>query len=251
VILVTPLMLERARSLEDARARQVAQVSEEFLRLANHSADTQREVISSVETVLKSAAYIRASADSFSRSCDMLRASLPSNLPWIRNVHLVGGDGRGQCSTSNTVVGADLSDRTYVKKARSTGAIAFSEFTIVAAINIAVILAGYPVAAINRDSNAIVVASISLDWMSKLMNNLGSKAGVSAVLVDANRAGGADGRAGPDRQAARQRAADVGDIRDGARFEGGAGLAVVPLGGRFEPRTHLCEDFRHRRAADR
>ena len=55
MILVTPLTLEHARSLEDARARQVAQASEEFLRLANHSADTQREVISSVETVLKSA----------------------------------------------------------------------------------------------------------------------------------------------------------------------------------------------------
>jgi len=46
VILVAPLMLERARSLESTRSRQVAQASEEFQRLANHSADTQREVIS-------------------------------------------------------------------------------------------------------------------------------------------------------------------------------------------------------------
>src|SRR3954470_9683168 len=62
VILVAPLMLERARSLEDTRGKQVALASEEFARLANHSAETQREVISSVETVLKSAAFIRASA---------------------------------------------------------------------------------------------------------------------------------------------------------------------------------------------
>ena len=61
VILVAPLMLERARSLEDTRARQIAQASEEFANLTQHSADTQREVISSVETMLKSAAYIRAS----------------------------------------------------------------------------------------------------------------------------------------------------------------------------------------------
>src|SRR5215475_9336972 len=138
VILVTPLMLERARSLEDARARQVAQDSEEFLRLANHSADTQREVISSIETVLKSAAYIRASTGGVSKSCDMLRASLPTNLPWIRNVLLVGGDGRVQCSTSNTFVGVDVSDRAYFKKARATGEIAFSDFTFVPAINMAV-----------------------------------------------------------------------------------------------------------------
>src|SRR5271154_3025531 len=131
VILVAPLMLERARSLEDARARQMALASQEFLRLANHSADTQREVISSVETLLKSAAYIRASAGGVSRSCDILRASLPDNLPWIRNVLMVGGDGRVQCSTSNTFVGADLSERPYIKKARTTDEIVFSDFTFI------------------------------------------------------------------------------------------------------------------------
>ena len=61
LILVAPLMLERARSLEDTRAKQIAQASAEFTSLAKHSADMQREVISSVETVLKSTAYIRAS----------------------------------------------------------------------------------------------------------------------------------------------------------------------------------------------
>src|SRR5246500_5890017 len=94
VILVAPLMLERARSLEDARAKQMALAAAEFSSLARHSADAQREVISSVETVLKSAAYIPASAGGVSRSCDILRASLPSNLPWIRNIMITGGDGR-------------------------------------------------------------------------------------------------------------------------------------------------------------
>ena len=186
VILVAPLMLERARSLEDARAKQIVQASEEFQRLANHSADTQREVISSVETVLKSAAYIRASAGGVSRACDILRASLPSDLPWIRNVLLVGGDGRVQCSTNNTFVGVDLSERAYIKKARATREMVFSDFTFVEAIKTAVMLAGYPVSAINRDSDAVVVASISLDWMSRLMDNLGGKPGITAALVDSN-----------------------------------------------------------------
>jgi diguanylate cyclase (GGDEF)-like protein len=186
VILVAPLMLERARSLEETRAKQVAQASEEFLRLANYSADAQREVISSVETMLKSAAYIRASTGGVGRSCDILRASLPTNLPWIRNVLLVGGDGRVQCSTNNTFVGVDLSERLYIKKARATNEIVFSDFIFVKAVNLPVILAAFPVAAINKDSDAIIVASLSLDWMSKLMNNLGGRPGVSAALVDSN-----------------------------------------------------------------
>ena len=40
VILVAPLMLERARSLEDNRARLLAQASQDFANLARHSAPT-------------------------------------------------------------------------------------------------------------------------------------------------------------------------------------------------------------------
>src|SRR5258705_11179750 len=60
VILVAPLMLGRARSLGGTRSRQIALASQEFADLAQHSADTQREVLSSVGTVLKSAGLIRA-----------------------------------------------------------------------------------------------------------------------------------------------------------------------------------------------
>ena len=63
-------------------------------------------MISSVETVLKSAAYIRASDGGIGRSCDIMRASLPANLPWIRSLMIVGGDGRIQCSTNNMFVGS-------------------------------------------------------------------------------------------------------------------------------------------------
>jgi hypothetical protein len=108
LMLVVPLMLERARSLEDTRAKEIAAASVEFSSLVKHSADAQSEVISSVETVLKSAAYIRASAGGISRSCDILRASLPASLPWIRTLLIVGEDGRVQCSTNNTFVGLDL-----------------------------------------------------------------------------------------------------------------------------------------------
>ncbi|MGA7809730.1 diguanylate cyclase domain-containing protein [Bradyrhizobium sp.] len=184
VILVAPLMLERARSLEDARAKQIAAASEEFSSLARHSADMQREVISSVETILKSAAYIRASAGGITRTCDILRASLPSNLPWIRNLLLVGGDGRVQCSTNNTFIGVDVGKRPYIQKARATGDIVFSDFTYVPAINTAVVLAAFPVSAINPDSDSIIVASINLDWMSKMMSNLGGRAGISSALID-------------------------------------------------------------------
>src|SRR6266702_5600400 len=183
LILVAPLMLERVRSLEDNRAKQFAIASQEFLKLAQHSADAQREMISSVETVLKSTAYIRASVG-VGRSCDILRASLPVNLPWIRTLLIVGGDGRVQCSTNYIFVGVDLSDRAYLMKARESREIVFSDFLLARLTNNPVMMAAYPVSAINTDADSIVLAGVNLDWMSKIMSNLGGRPGVSAVLID-------------------------------------------------------------------
>jgi diguanylate cyclase (GGDEF)-like protein len=184
LMLVVPLMLERARSLEDTRAKEIAAASVEFSSLVKHSADAQSEVISSVETVLKSAAYIRASAGGISRSCDILRASLPASLPWIRTLLIVGEDGRVQCSTNNTFVGLDLSDRSYLKRARAGRDFVFSDFLFARPTNNPMVMAAYPVSAISNESDSVVLASINLDWMSKIMNNLGGRPGVSAVLVD-------------------------------------------------------------------
>ena len=183
LILVAPLMLDRTRSLEDTRKRQIALASQEFADLAQHSADTQREVISSVETMLKSAAYIRASGG-VGRSCEILRASLPLNLPWILSIMIVSKNGLVQCSTLNKLVGLDLSDREYFKQARETGGFVFSDFLFAKSSERPIVMAAYPVSAINREEDAIVVAGINLDWMSKIMSNLGSRPGVSAVLVD-------------------------------------------------------------------
>ena len=184
LILVAPLMLERARSLEDTRAKQVALASAEFAGLAKHSADMQREVISSVETVLRSTAYIRASDGGVSRSCDIMRASLPANLPWIRSLMIVGGDGRIQCSTNNMYVGLDLGDRPYLVKARETGNFVFSDFLFARPTNSPMVMAAYPVSAINPEADSVILAGVNLDWMSKIMGNLGNRPGISAVLVD-------------------------------------------------------------------
>jgi diguanylate cyclase (GGDEF)-like protein len=184
LILVAPLMLERARSLEDARSKQVALASQEFSSLAQHSADAQREVISSVETVLKSAAYIRATAGGIGRSCDILRASLPVNLPWIRTLLIVDRDGRVQCSTNNVFVGLDLSDRDYLKKARETRGIVFSDYLFARIVNKPVVMAAYPVSAISDEADSVILAGVNLDWMSKIMSNLGGRPGITAALVD-------------------------------------------------------------------
>jgi len=184
VILVAPLMLERIRSLEDTRTKQIAQATTEFNTVAKHSADAQREVISSVETILKSEAFIRASAGGVSKSCDVLRASLPTSLPWIRTLLIAGQDGRIQCATNNMYVGLDLSDRPYFQQAQETGRFVLSDFILSRPVQSPTVMAVYPVSAFSGVADAVVLATVNLDWMSKVMNNLGGREGITAVLVD-------------------------------------------------------------------
>ena len=183
LLLVAPLMLERARSLEETRGKQLVQVTQEFRELAERTADTQREVVESVATVLKSTAYIRA-AGGIALSCDLMRASLPLNLPWIRNVMVVGADGRVQCSVRNTPVGLDISDRPYFKKARESRDFVFSDFLIAKTIDMPMVMAAYPVSAINPEQDSVVVAGIALDWMTKSMTRLSGRFGFTAVMID-------------------------------------------------------------------
>src|ERR1700745_245516 len=184
LILVVPLMVERVRPLEDPPPKQIAAASQEFASLAQHSADAQPEVISSVEAMLKSAAYIRASAGGVGKSCLILRASLTVDLPWIRSMSVVGKNGRVQGSTLNGLGGVDISDRPYFKKMQETHGFVLSDYLFGRASKEPTIVAAYPVAAIGQDDDAFIIAPVNLDWMSLVMGNLGAKPGVSAVLVD-------------------------------------------------------------------
>ena len=184
LILVAPLMLERARSLESERARQVAAASADLTNLSQHSANTLKDVISSVETVLRSAAYINASVGNAGLSCDVLRASLPANLPWVRRLMIVGANGRVQCSTIPEQVGRDLSNRAYLKEARETGDLVFSDFLLANSDKKPIMMAAYPMSAVNADIDSVIVAGVDLDWISKFMSHLGEHPGISAVMID-------------------------------------------------------------------
>jgi diguanylate cyclase (GGDEF)-like protein len=45
-------------------------------------------------------------------------------------------------------------------------------------------MAAYPVSAINPEEDSVAVAGINLDWLSKIMANLGGRPGISSLLID-------------------------------------------------------------------
>lgn len=184
LILVVPLMLDRVRLLEDTRAKQVVLAANELSELAKHTADSQREIISTVQAVLKSSAYIYSAASRQGRGCAIMRASLRVDLPWIRSLSVIGRDGIVGCSTSQSVVGLDLGDRDYFRRARDNHEFVVSDYIFSRAANLPTIMAAYPVSAIEGGHEAVIIAAVDLQWMSQLMTNRSMRAGVSVLLVD-------------------------------------------------------------------
>lgn len=184
LILVAPLMLERARSLEDARSKQIALAYSEISHAAQRSAENQREAIASLEMLVRAAAHMQASKEAGGFNCNALFASLPVTMPLIRNLTIVGKDGRVKCATRDSMIGLDLSDRSYLTMVRETRDLVFSDFLISKSDGASIMIAAYPVSALNPASNSVIVASVNLSWMSKIMNDLGGRPGLLAVLVD-------------------------------------------------------------------
>ena len=89
-----------------------------------------------------------------------------------------------QCSTNAIFVGVDLNDRAYLKKARESRDFVFSDYLFAKLTNNPVVMAAYPVSAINRAADSVILAGVNLDWMSKIMSNLGGRPGISAALID-------------------------------------------------------------------
>ncbi len=137
-----------------------------------------------MQAVLKSSAYIYSAASQQGRGCAVMRASLRVDLPWIRSISILSGDGKIMCSTTASIVDLDLSDRDYFKRARDFHEFVLSDYVFSRAANLPTIMAAYPVSAIEGIQDAVVIAAVDLDWMSQLIENRGGRAGISVVLVD-------------------------------------------------------------------
>lgn len=186
LILVVPMMFDRVRLLEESRQQQIKIASNELTELARHTADAQREVILTVQAVLKSSAFIYSSARTPERACEMLRASMRSDLPWIRSISVVDDSGTISCSTSDRVVGINLSDRDYVIRARSAKNFVVSDYIFSRAANLPTLMTALPIANSLAGNHAVMIAAIDLKWISELMSRRTQRAGLSALLVDTN-----------------------------------------------------------------
>ncbi len=184
LILVSPLMFDRVRGLEETRARQIELAGAELTELARHTAEAQRDIVLTVQTILRSSAYIFGAAHDATQGCAILRATARVDLTWIRSLSVIDTDGIVSCSTVSSVIGLDLHDRDYFQRALYTSTFVISDYIFSRAANLPTVIAAYPAMNFTSGKKAVVIAAIDMKWISQLLSRAQKRPGMSAVFVD-------------------------------------------------------------------
>ncbi len=184
LILVCPLMVDRIRVLDTMRDQQIARMSAEFTRLAEHSASAQRELMMSVEAVLRATAYVYATAQRSGRNCEIVRAAMRVDLPWIKSLSVTDTNGEIRCSTGDDLIGINLGDRGYFRQAVATQGFVVTDYLVSRGDKRPIIMTAFPVSSLAAGGEGMVAVAVNLDWLSKLMGNLDAHPGLTTMLVD-------------------------------------------------------------------
>jgi diguanylate cyclase (GGDEF)-like protein len=185
LIMVVPFMADRVRTLESSRASQARALSVQLLNSARNNAEAQREMVSSIEALLKTVAYSARIGAASSQFCAMIRSSYNVDLPWITSLVVAGADGKIVCSTLPNYDGLNLDDRPYFQSALKTHEMVLSSYVLSRTTGQPALLAAYSAPPVEGQPQFVVVAGISLRWMTQLMNGLRDRPGVTASVIDA------------------------------------------------------------------
>lgn len=184
LLAIVPLMLERVRLLEASRSERLAAAAAEAVGLAKQAVDGQREVVTSAQAVLKVLARGYTHMRGRGEACSAYLHDFAANMPWIRSASIADGSGRVVCSTTETAVGLDISDRSYFHEAMKNGTFAVSNYLIGRMQHQPTLIAAYPTHALDQKVDGVIFASVDLHWVGRLTAAIGTRDGASAMLID-------------------------------------------------------------------
>jgi diguanylate cyclase (GGDEF)-like protein len=184
LLAVVPLMVDRVRLLEASRSERIADAAAEVLDIARRGADGQREIITTARAMTQMMARVYLSTLARGETCNFYVADLASSVPWLNGISIVGETGRVICSSSPKAIGIDLSDRPHYRAAIASRDFVVSNYVIGRINRKPAFVAVFPTQAIDPASNAAVIGSVDLQWVSKLISSLERKPGSSAMLVN-------------------------------------------------------------------
>jgi hypothetical protein len=186
LLIVVPLMVDRVRLLEASRSERINATATEVLNLTRRGAEGQNEIIATVRAMLKVTARTYVAMLARGETCNLYMKDLVGNMPWIKGMSIIGADGRVKCATLPSVIGLDMSDRLHYNEAIRTRDFVVSDYLVGRATKSPAIIAAYPAQALDPEINAVMVASVDLQWVGTLVSALERRPGAAVMLIDGN-----------------------------------------------------------------
>jgi HAMP domain-containing protein len=184
LLAITPLMVERVHGLEQARAARTERANSDVSELARRGAESQREIIYSVRSLLQIVARVYARMPLESSNCNQYLTDLTTNIPWIRDLSVASSDGRIKCSTQPLALGLNVSDRPHFQNALNSREFALSDYIISRSNDVPGMVATFPAIKEDGTLNGVVMAVINLQWISDLAATAAEHSGAAVLLLD-------------------------------------------------------------------
>ena len=185
LLLVVPLMVERVILLENARGERIAHAIDEVAGLTQRGTEAQSEIIKSTRALLQVAARAYPALERSGQNCAAFLSDFAADVPWITGLSIVGANDRISCATWLGAVGLDVSDRNYVRAARQSRGFVVSTYLIERINNHPALMAAYPAPGKDGWVNAVILASVDLQWMERFAQLIAGRPGATAFLLDA------------------------------------------------------------------
>ena len=185
LIVVGPLMLDRARSIETDRAERIAALSQEALALARQGLEAQQVVVVATKSVVQVVARAHATLGLSQENCDRFLAGATSDTPWIIGLSIVGANGRVTCSTVANSIGFDLSDRPYFQEAVRTKTFVLGDLANSRSRGVRLVAA---MPALEEDGRiaSVIAASIDLHWIERIGADVARRPGALMMVGEDN-----------------------------------------------------------------
>jgi diguanylate cyclase (GGDEF)-like protein len=184
LLAIAPLMLERLHGLAQARAAHIERAKDDVSDLARRGAETQREIMASVRTLLLIISRVYADVPLEPSSCTKYLSNLTANVPWIRGISVASPDGRIKCATDPMSVGLNVADRPHFQNALKSRDFALSDYIINRTNQVPAIVASFPAVRGDGSLNGIVLAVINLKWIGDLAAAATESSGASVIMLD-------------------------------------------------------------------
>jgi diguanylate cyclase (GGDEF)-like protein len=184
LLAVSPLMIERMHGLEEARTIRTERANNDVVELARRGAESQRQIIYSVRSLLQivSRAYAKMPPDP--ANCNQYLADLTTNIPWIRDLSIANDDGQIKCSTQPLALGLNVSDRLHFQNALNAREFALSDYMINRSNDVPSVVATYPIIKDDGVLSGVVMAVINLQWIGDLAATAAQHSGAAVLLLD-------------------------------------------------------------------